>query len=131
MKYFKLKLPFNPKLKDRARELRKAGNLAEVVLWQQIKNKQLNNLDFDRQKIIGNYIVDFFCQEHGLIIEINGSSHDNKLEYDIQRELYLKGFSLKVLNFTDKEVLNSLDLVVEEIKKQTTPSSASADATPS
>ncbi|MGQ4005164.1 DUF559 domain-containing protein [Francisellaceae bacterium CB300] len=55
-----IKLPYNPKLKQRARELRKAGNLSEVLLWQKIKNRQLLGLDFDRQKIIGNYIVDFY-----------------------------------------------------------------------
>lgn len=58
-----MSLPYNPKLKAHARELRRAGNLSEVLFWNQIKNKQFLNLDFDRQKIIGNYIVDFYCAE--------------------------------------------------------------------
>jgi len=56
-------LPFNPNLKERARELRKAGNLAEIIFWKQVRNKQFLGLDFDRQKIVGNYIVDFYCKE--------------------------------------------------------------------
>lgn len=131
MKYFKLKLPFNPKLKDRARELRKAGNLAEVVLWQQIKNKQLNNLDFDRQKIIGNYIVDFYNQKYNLVLEIDGNSHDNKIEYDLERDRFLKSLGLNILHFSDKEVLQDINYVIRTILEQTTPSSANADATPS
>ncbi|MBS3976881.1 MAG: DUF559 domain-containing protein [Syntrophomonadaceae bacterium] len=55
-----LSLPYNPKLRNKAKELRKAGNLAEVLLWNQLKNRQFMGFDFDRQKIIGNYIVDFF-----------------------------------------------------------------------
>ena len=53
-------LPFNPKLLERARELRKSSSLPEALLWREISGKKLNGLDFDRQKIIGNYIVDFF-----------------------------------------------------------------------
>lgn len=68
-------LPYNPKLCDRAKELRKAGNLSEVLLWQQLhkqKFKQFGTLrvpyDFDRQKIIGNYIVDFYCGNCNVVI---------------------------------------------------------------
>ena len=53
-------LPFYPDLKERAKKLRKAGNLSEVLFWNQVKNKQFSGLDFDRQKIIGDYIVDFY-----------------------------------------------------------------------
>ena len=56
-------LPFNPALKKRAKELRQAGILHEALLWNQLKRKKLNGLDFDRQKIIGDFIVDFFCAE--------------------------------------------------------------------
>ena len=69
-------LPFNPDLKERAKELRKAGNLSEVLFWNQVKNEQFSGLDFDRQKIIGDYIVDFYCKNLGLVIEIEGESHD-------------------------------------------------------
>ncbi|MGQ4006258.1 DUF559 domain-containing protein [Francisellaceae bacterium CB300] len=88
------KLPYNPKLKQRAKELRKAGNLSEVLLWNRLKRKQFLKLDFDRQKIIGNYIVDFYCPNLGVVIEIDGSSHDNKEGYDRIRDEYLKGLGL-------------------------------------
>jgi very-short-patch-repair endonuclease len=58
-------------------------------LWQQLKHKQLLGLDFDRQKIIGNYIADFYCAEKQVVIEVDGSSHDHKAEYDAQRDAFL------------------------------------------
>ena len=96
-----MSLPYNQKLKERAKELRKAGNLSEVILWNMIKNKQLLGLDFDRQKIIGNYIVDFYCPNLGLVIEIDGESHDFKGEHDVQREFFLRSLGLEVMHFED------------------------------
>ncbi len=110
-KYFSL--PYNPALKERAKALRKAGNLAEVLLWQQLKNNQLLGLDFDRQKIIGNYIVDFYCASEDLVIEVDGSSHDNKEEYDSQRDAFLEGLNLKVIHITDRDVKTKLDKVIQ------------------
>ena len=81
-------LPFNPKLKERARQLRKAGNLFEVLFWNKVKNKQFKGYDFDRQKIIGNYIVDFYRANCQVVIEIDGSSHDNKQKYDERRDAF-------------------------------------------
>ena len=98
-------LPFNPKLKQRASELRKAGNLPEALLWNEIKNKKLNGLDFDRQKIIGNYIVDFFCASKCLVIEIDDNTHDFKVDYDAARDEYLKSLKLTVIHVSAKEVL--------------------------
>ena len=98
-------LPFNPKLKQRARELRKVGSLPEALLWNEIKNKKLNCLDFDRQKIIGNYIVDFFCASKFLVIEIDDKTHDFKVEYDKARDEYLKSLNLNVIHISAKDVL--------------------------
>jgi very-short-patch-repair endonuclease len=106
-KYFSL--PYNAALKERAKALRKAGNLAEVLLWQQLKKKQLLGLDFDRQKIIGNYIVDFYCASENLVIEVDGSSHESKEKYDAQRDRFLEGFNLKVIHLSDKDVKTNLD----------------------
>lgn len=82
-------LPYNPQLKERAKALRRAGNLSEVLLWNQLKRGQFKGLDFDRQKIIGNYIVDFYCAEKQAVLEVDGSSHDDKAEYDAQRDAFL------------------------------------------
>ena len=109
-----LTLPYNPKLKETARKLRKAGNLAEVLLWQQIKNKKLG-FDFDRQRIIGNYIVDFYCHSKKIIIEVDGSSHDNKQEYDEVRDKYLENCNLQILHVTDKDVKENMDAVLNKI----------------
>jgi adenine-specific DNA-methyltransferase len=109
-------LPFNPDLKKRARELRKAGNLSEVLFWEQIKNKKFNGLDFDRQKIIGNYIVDFYCTNFNVVIEIDGGSHDDKEEYDAARDEYLKRLGLKVIHIPDADVKKNLDGVIEMLK---------------
>ncbi|GAB6274707.1 MAG: hypothetical protein STSR0004_15710 [Peptococcaceae bacterium] len=118
-------LPFNPELKERAKELRKAGNLSEVLLWNQIKNKQLLGLDFDRQKIIGNYIVDFYCKNLGVVIEIDGISHDGKIEYDLERDAYLKGLGLKVIHISDLDVKKNLEGVIEFLKNEFNTPSAS------
>jgi len=123
------RLPYNPKLKEKAGKLRKAGNLSEVLFWNRVKNKQLLNLDFERQKIIGNYIVDFYCAELSLVIEIDGESHDFKGEYDNIRDYYLRGLNLKVLHIEDIRIKKDLDSLMNEIysfivqlKQENTPS---------
>ena len=101
-------LPYNPELRDRAKELRKAGNLCEVLLWQQVHKKKFKQYDFDRQKIIGNYIVDFYCGNCDVVIEIDGKSHDEKFEYDQQRDEFLEGLGLTVIHVLAKDILNHL-----------------------
>lgn len=103
-----MSLPYNPKLKEKARALRKAGNLSEVLFWNQVKNKQFKGLDFDRQKIIGNYIVDFYCTNCNVVIEIDGSSHDNKQEYDEERNAFLESLGLTVIHIPVVEVMNNM-----------------------
>ena len=108
-------LPYNSALKQRAKELRKSGNLSEALFWNAVKNKQLNGLDFDRQRIIGNYIVDFYCYELALVVEIDGSSHDDKQEYDLARDQYLEALGLKILHVPDKLVKKNLEGVMASI----------------
>ncbi|MBN2426408.1 MAG: DUF559 domain-containing protein, partial [Calditrichaceae bacterium] len=110
-------LPYNPKLKERAKELRKSGNLSEVLLWQRINKKQFKGLDFDRQKIIGNYIVDFFCGNCNVVIEIDGSSHIDKVEYDKERDRYLESLGLTVIHIPAEDILKRLDSVLEVLYK--------------
>lgn len=106
-------LPFNPQLKERAKALRRAGNLSEVLLWNQLKKGQFKGLDFDRQKIIGNYIVDFYCAEKQAVLEVDGSSHDNKAEYDAQRDAFLMGLGLCVIHILDVDVKQNLAGVMD------------------
>jgi very-short-patch-repair endonuclease len=105
-------LPYNPTLRARARTLRRAGNLAEVLLWNQLKRKKFQGLDFDRQKIIGNYIVDFYCAEKAVVIEVDGSSHDHKAEYDADRDAFLMGLDLTVIHLRDSDVKQNLPNVM-------------------
>jgi very-short-patch-repair endonuclease len=108
-------LPYNSKLKEKAKKLRKSGNLSEALLWDKVKNKQLLNLDFQRQKIIGNYIVDFYSAALGLIVEIDGQSHDFKGEYDNVRDKYLRNLGLKVVHVEDIRIKKDLDCFMAEL----------------
>jgi very-short-patch-repair endonuclease len=110
-------LAYNTKLKDRSRKLRNQSTLSEVLLWNEIKARKLG-FQFFRQKPIGNYIVDFYCPKLRLIIEIDGSSHNSKQEYDKLRDGYFNETKLRLLKFLDSDVKNNLDSVVRAIKEE-------------
>jgi len=110
-------LPYNIKLKSRARALRKAGVLSEVIFWLQVHKAKFWKIDFDRQRIIGNYIVDFYVKTLGLVIEIDGSSHNDKEEYDQKREDYLISLGLRVYKISDLRVKHDLNNVMMELEK--------------
>ncbi|MFV8333437.1 endonuclease domain-containing protein [Flavobacterium sp. ZT3P35] len=110
-------LPYNIKLKTRSRALRKAGVLSEVIFWLQVHKGIFWKIDFDRQRIIGNYVVDFYVKTLGLVIEIDGSSHDNKEEYDQKREEYLLSLGLKVYRISDLRVKHDLNNVMKELEQ--------------
>ena len=74
------------------------------------------SLDFDRQKIIGNYIVDFYCAEKGVVIEVDGSSHNNKQDEDAKRDAYLRSLGLVVIRLLVKDVLRNMEGVVFYLK---------------
>ena len=103
-------------LKGRARELRKNSTLSEVLLWRHLKGRQMLGYDFDRQKPIGNFIVDFFCNELMLAIEIDGDSHNSKVDQDIERQKMLEGLGVRFLRFIDQEVKQNIEGVVSFIE---------------
>ena len=107
-----LNLPYNSKLKERAKALRNAENLPEVLFWMQVTKKRFHQIDFDRQRIIGNYIVDFFIKKLGLVIEIDGSSHDFDGDYDQKRENYLISLGLKIYRITVDDVMKNMDFAL-------------------
>ncbi|GAB0156518.1 DUF559 domain-containing protein [Chryseobacterium sp. Alg-005] len=109
-------LPYNSGLKVLLREKRKAGILSEVLFWKQVRAKTFHHIDFDRQRIIGNYIVDFYVKTLGLIIEIDGSGHDLKQEYDGIRQAYLESLGLVIFRITDFDVRNHLPVVMKELE---------------
>ena len=105
-------LPYNAILKQLAREKRQAGILSEVLFWKQVHNWTFYKIDFDRQRIIGNYIVDFYVKGLGLIVEIDGTSHDNKTKYDAERKKYLEGLGLKMYHILDWDVKTHIQTVM-------------------
>ena len=107
---------YNKKLKPFARNLRKTGTKGEALLWRDVlKAKQLWPYQFNRQFIIGDYIVDFVCRKLQLIIEIDGSSHFAKSEEDYKRQIYLENRGYVVLRFSESLVVYRIDEVVAEI----------------
>ena len=114
---FTQNLPSNVQLKSRARSLRKSGNLSEVIFWSQVNRGKFYNIDFDRQRVIGNYIVDFYIKGLSLVIEIDGSSHNNKEGYDDRREEYLRSLGLKIFKISEIRIHHDLENVLEELKE--------------
>ena len=108
-------LSYKKSLKETARWLRNNMTLSEVLLWQQLKGKQLLGCDFHRQKPILNYVVDFYCPSLKLIIEVDGFSHDFKIEYDQKREKELEKMGLNLLRFQDVEIKRDIGNVIQRI----------------
>ena len=109
-------IPYNPKLKEYARQLRKNSTLAETLLWQNIKNRSLG-VQFHRQVPMLEYIVDFYCHELQLAIEIDGSSHEFKYESDVKRQGLLEKQGVEFVRFSDNDVktnMFSVGLALEE-----------------
>jgi very-short-patch-repair endonuclease len=111
-------IPKNKLLIGRAKELRKAGNLAEVLFWKTFKDKNRLGFDIDRQVIIGNYIADFFIPELGLVFEIDGSSHNDKVDYDLERDMYMQSLDLKVVRISDIDVRKNIEAIYNYVLKE-------------
>ncbi len=92
---------------------------AEKFLWSKLRGKQQNEYQFYRQKIINNYIVDFYCPKANLIVELDGGQHysDEGKKKDEIRDNYMASIGLKVLRFSDREVFNNINGVMEIIRK--------------
>lgn len=113
-------LPYNKGLKEFARELRGNISEAETSPWWKLRKRQLNNCQFYRQRIIGNYIVDFYCPERKLVLEIEGSQHYSEpgQAKDKLRDNHLMELGLKVLRFSAREVMENLEGVLEVINRR-------------
>ncbi len=103
---------------ERQRSMRKAPTMAEKTVWNVLKNKQLDGLKFRRQHGIGLYIVDFYCDQLKLIIEIDGGIHDTQeaKSYDRERNQYLESMGYRILHFRNIEIMNNLPSVLEKIR---------------
>ncbi|WP_179473021.1 DUF559 domain-containing protein [Chryseobacterium sp. H1D6B] len=110
-------LPSNPKLKVLLIKKRRAGILSEVLFWMQIRAKSFHKIDFERQMIIGDYIVDFYVKNLGLVIEIDGANHNkNQVEDGVEHE-FLESLGLQVFRIKDADVRNKLPEVMENLEK--------------
>ena len=110
-----MKRKSNFKLTLRARELRETMTEQERKLWHLFLKEY--NVRFLRQRVLGTFIVDFYCAKAKLVVEIDGSQHfkGNAVAYDKERTALLKGFDLKVIRFTNKEINENFKAVCEKI----------------
>ena len=107
----------NPGTAERRKELRNNMPNAEWILWHKLKGKQLNGFKFRRQYGVGSFIIDFYCPEARLAIEIDGNSHfeDGAKQYDKRRQHFIERFKIKFLRFTNDEVEGHLEDVLDKI----------------
>jgi adenine-specific DNA-methyltransferase len=99
----------------RARQLRGARTEAEQRLWQYLRGRRLGGLKFRRQHPILDYFVDFYCAEHGLVVELDGSQHLDRKSADASRSMTLEHRGLRVLRFWNDDVLARTDEVLSAI----------------
>ena len=111
-------IPYNPKLKAFARQLRNNSTKSEIRLWIHLRNKQMLGYDFHRQKPIDNFILDFYCHELSLCIELDGATHqlEDVLARDQMKEKRLNELEITVLRFSDNDVMNDTQNVVRAIE---------------
>lgn len=109
---------YHPDLKDQARELRNNCTPSEKMLWEKLRGKQMKGYDFHRQKPLDHYIVDFFCNELMLAIEIDGSVHleEDIHNRDMRRQEAIEEYGVRFLRFKEKDVRNNLSGVVRVIE---------------
>jgi very-short-patch-repair endonuclease len=107
-----------------ARQNRKQQTKAEEILWDKLRNGKILGYKFRRQHPIYDFIADFYCASCSLVVEIDGAYHEvtDQAAYDRERTFILNEINVKVIRFTNKEVLENIDFVLEEISKQLTRS---------
>ncbi|WP_425917136.1 endonuclease domain-containing protein [Acinetobacter sp. TSRC1-2] len=119
----------DPQLLEFSKSMRHSATDAEHLMWQLLRAKRLMNLKFRRQHVIAPYILDFYCHEIGLVIELDGGQHgtDDAIEYDAERTNFLEALGIKVVRYWNNDVLNRTDEVLEDLwrrcheLKQTSP----------
>ena len=98
-----------------AKKMRKDMTASEKRLWLKLRNKQVGGLRFRRQHPVGRYIADFYCHELKLVIELDGTIHDERKEYDENRNKFLKAGKFTILRFNNDEINDSIDDVLNKI----------------
>ena len=113
-------IPYNPNLKELARKLRKNMTFGEVLLWNELKGNKMLGFDFDRQRCMDNYIVDFYCKDLMLAIEIDGMSHNGEEAFinDQIRQKRLEAFGVRFLRFSEHDIKYDMLNVIRNIEFQ-------------
>ena len=113
----------NLKISDKRSALRRNPTAAETVLWKNLQNSQLDGKKFRRQHSIGPYIVDFYCSEYRVAIELDGAKHMTPIgnETDGKRDEFLRRLKVRVLRFENRLIFESLDLVLNTIRAALEP----------
>ncbi len=112
-------IPYNNALPQKAQENRKNPTPAEQKLWYEVlQNKRLHTLKFTRQKPLDGYIVDFYCAELKLAIEIDGDTHARQKQYDKDRTKNLNKHGVEVIRYTNADVLNNLEGVYQDLRQR-------------
>jgi very-short-patch-repair endonuclease len=111
-------LLYNPPLKERAREMRNNSTRGEIKFWCELLRNRMTGYQFYRQRPIDKYIVDFYCAKLQLVVEVDGTSHIGKEEYDLKREKDLMSHDLKILHYDDLVVLNNFHIIEKDFFEQ-------------
>lgn len=109
---------------QRAKELRREMTPAEAILWNVLWTNKIVGYHFRHQQIIAGFIADFYCDAAALVIEVDGAIHQRRREYDAERDTVLSAYDLRILRFTNDEVLRDLAGVLARIREVCTDSSA-------
>ena len=110
-----------------ARRLRRASSFPQRLLWSRLRNGRCGGLKFRRQHPVGRYVADFFCASAGVVVELDGRSHDGQASADAQRQLFLEQQGLTVIRISIDRLLQDLDGVVEGIAQACSPSPGPSD----
>ncbi|EKE22502.1 MAG: hypothetical protein ACD_6C00804G0001 [uncultured bacterium] len=110
-------MKIDPQLLEFAKSMRHTATNAEHLMWQLLRAKRFMNLKFRRQHVIAPYIVDFYCHEIGLVIELDGGQHgtDDAIEYDAERTKFLEALDLMVVRYWNRDVVGKTDVVLEDL----------------
>ena len=110
-------MKLDPQLLEFAKTMRSNATDAEHLMWQLLRAKRFMNLKFRRQHVIAPYIVDFYCHELGLVIELDGSQHgtEDAIQYDTERTKFLEALDLSVVRYWNHDVLNRTEMVLDDL----------------
>jgi len=113
-------VPYDTSLKELARENRKKPTLAEKAMWELLRNKKFDGIKFHRQKPLHDFIADYYSSQLKLVIEIDGVIHTEKksIKYDKERTAILNSYGIKVIRYTNNEVLNDYSELCKKLKEQ-------------